>query len=240
MWLTAPNLLTLSRIGAIPVLLATFYFKGAGWAYVGCVLFTAAALTDWLDGRLARAHKLQSELGRCLDPIADKLLVAATLLMLVGFGRIDRLTLIAAIVILCRELLVSGLREYLAGLKVGVPVSGLAKWKTGIQMTAIGFLIVGDAGPAAIPVAWIGTVGLWLAAGLTLITGYDYLRAGLHHLQPAPSEPEPGRDERAWVEPSPAELSRKESPRGEGPRADAGRRDGREGVATGKPVRSLG
>ncbi|MGE0722960.1 MAG: CDP-diacylglycerol--glycerol-3-phosphate 3-phosphatidyltransferase [Alphaproteobacteria bacterium] len=189
MWTNLPNLLTLSRIAAIPVVVATFYFDGPWASYAACVLFTAAALTDWLDGHVARRQNQQSALGRCLDPIADKLLVGAALLMLVAFQRVDSLTVIAAVIILCREMLVSGLREYLAGLRVGVPVSSLAKWKTGIQMTAIGFLLVGEAGPAFLPVVAIGTVGLWIAAGLTLITGYDYLRAGLVHLQPgAPAE----------------------------------------------------
>ena len=118
--------------------------------WFGCVLFTAAALTDWLDGHVARRWSQQSELGRFLDPIADKLLVAATLFMLTAFGRLPAGALLPALVILCREILVSGLREYLAELRVGLPVSRLAKWKTAIQMTAIGFLIVGEAGPALV------------------------------------------------------------------------------------------
>lgn len=184
MWTNLPNLLTLSRIAVIPLLVATFYFRGPWASYAACLLFTAAAITDWLDGHVARRQNQQSELGRCLDPIADKLLVAAALFMLVAFQRVDDATVIAACVILCREILVSGLREYLAGLRVGVPVSRLAKWKTGIQMTAIGFLLVGEAGPNFLPVVAIGTVGLWCAAALTLVTGYDYLHAGLRHLQP--------------------------------------------------------
>ncbi len=153
------------------------------WArWFGCVLFTAAALTDWLDGHVARRWSQQSELGRFLDPIADKLLVSATLLMLTAFERLPAGALLPALVILCREILVSGLREYLAELRVGLPVSRLAKWKTAIQMTAIGFLIVGNAGPALIPVEQIGAVLLWAAGLLTLVTGYDYLRAGLSHM----------------------------------------------------------
>lgn len=180
MWLTAPNLLTLSRIGAIPVLLATFYFKGAGWAYVGCVLFTAAALTDWLDGRLARAHKLQSELGRCLDPIADKLLVAAVLVMLAAVGQLKGLEVVAVILILSRELLVSGLREYLGQKSVVVPVTQLAKWKTTVQMVALALLIVAP----ALGRFWhqLGVGLLWLAVLLTLVTGWDYLRTGLRDM----------------------------------------------------------
>ncbi|MCC7276119.1 MAG: CDP-diacylglycerol--glycerol-3-phosphate 3-phosphatidyltransferase [Alphaproteobacteria bacterium] len=192
MWTNLPNLLTLSRIAVIPILVATFYFKGPWASYAACVLFTAAALTDWLDGHVARRQNQQSELGRCLDPIADKLLVASALFMLVAYQRVDGLTVLAAVVILCREILVSGLREYLAGLRVGVPVSRLAKWKTAIQMTAIGFLLVGEAGPGFIPVVAIGTIGLWIAALLTLVTGYDYLHAGLRHLQPQAGAPRPG------------------------------------------------
>jgi len=177
-----PNLLTLSRILAIPVVIATFYVDGDYARWFGCALFAAAGFTDWLDGHMARRWEQQSELGRFLDPIADKLLVSATLLMLTATGRLAGLVVMPALVILCREILVSGLREYLAGLSVGVPVSRLAKWKTTIQMIAIGFLIVGDAGPSTIPVVWIGETLLWVAAILTIVTGYDYLRASLSHL----------------------------------------------------------
>jgi cardiolipin synthase len=134
---------------------------------------------------MARRWQQQSEIGRFLDPIADKLLVSATLFMLTAFGRLSAEAILPALVILCREILVSGLREYLAGLRVGMPVSRLAKWKTFIQMVAIGFLIVGDAGPTALPVAAIGELLLWAAALLTLVTGYDYLTAGLRHMSRA-------------------------------------------------------
>jgi cardiolipin synthase len=178
-----PNLLTLSRILAIPLVVATFFVPGDYARWFACVLFSAAALTDWLDGHMARRWAQQSELGRFLDPIADKLLVSATLFMLVAKGRFSaEWALLPALVILCREILVSGLREYLAELRVGLPVSRLAKWKTAIQMVAIGVLIVGDAGPAVLPVVWIGETLLWVAALLTLVTGYDYLRAGLAHM----------------------------------------------------------
>jgi CDP-diacylglycerol---glycerol-3-phosphate 3-phosphatidyltransferase len=178
-----PNLLTLSRILAIPLVVATFYVPGDYARWLGCALFSAAALTDWLDGHVARRWEQQSEIGRFLDPIADKLLVAATLLMLVARHRFSsEWAVLPALVILCREILVSGLREYLAGLRVGVPVSRLAKWKTAIQMVAIGVLIVGKAGPALLPVTAIGESLLWVAALLTLVTGYDYLRAGLAHM----------------------------------------------------------
>jgi cardiolipin synthase len=178
-----PNLLTLSRILAIPLVVATFFVPGDYARWFACVLFSAAALTDWLDGHMARRWAQQSELGRFLDPIADKLLVSATLFMLVAKGRFSaEWALLPALVILCREILVSGLREYLAELRVGLPVSRLAKWKTAIQMVAIGVLIVGDAGPAVLPVVRIGETLLWVAALLTLVTGYDYLRAGLAHM----------------------------------------------------------
>ena len=181
-----PNLLTLSRILAIPVVVASFYVQGDYARWFACALFSAAGFTDWLDGHMARRWAQQSELGRFLDPIADKLLVAATLFMLVAKGRfISEWALLPALVILCREILVSGLREYLAELRVGLPVSKLAKWKTAIQMVSIGVLIVGNAGPAILPVAAIGEMLLWVAALLTLVTGYDYLRAGLAHMTQA-------------------------------------------------------
>jgi cardiolipin synthase (CMP-forming) len=188
-----PNMLTLSRILAVPVVVATFYVPGDYARWFGCALFTAAALTDWLDGHMARRWAQQSEFGRFLDPIADKLLVAATLFMLTTTGRLSWGAVLPALVILCREILVSGLREYLAGLRVGLPVSRLAKWKTAIQMTAIGVLIVGSAGPAALPVQGIGETLLWIAALLTLVTGYDYLRAGIAHMnrEPAPRHGKP-------------------------------------------------
>ena len=183
---SVPNLLTLSRILAIPVVVASFYVDGDYARWFACAMFSAAGVTDWLDGHMARRWAQQSELGRFLDPIADKLLVAATLFMLVAKGRLSgEWSLLPALVILCREILVSGLREYLAELRVGLPVSKLAKWKTAIQMVAIGVLIVGDAGPAFLPVAAIGEMLLWVAALLTLVTGYDYLRAGLAHMTQA-------------------------------------------------------
>ena len=181
-----PNLLTLSRILAMPVVVGSFYVPGDYARWIACALFTAAAVTDWLDGHMARRWQQQSEIGRFLDPIADKLLVSATLFMLTAFGRLSAQAVLPALVILCREILVSGLREYLAGLRVGIPVSRLAKWKTVIQMVAIGVLIVGDAGPGFLPVAVIGEMFLWVAASLTLVTGYDYLQAGLRHMTRCP------------------------------------------------------
>jgi cardiolipin synthase len=187
-----PNLLTLSRILAIPVVIATFYVSGDYARWFACALFSAAAVTDWLDGHMARRWEQQSELGRFLDPIADKLLVVAVLFMLgalqlrqtpsPGTLSLTLLYILPALVIISREILVSGLREYLAGLRVRLPVSRLAKWKTGIQMGAIGVLLIGDAGPSALPLILIGELMLWAAAVLTIITGYDYLRAGLSHI----------------------------------------------------------
>ena len=171
------------------MVIATFYVPGDYARWFACALFSAAGLTDWLDGHMARRWEQQSDIGRFLDPIADKLLVSATLFMLTAFGRLSAEALLPALVILCREILVSGLREYLAGLRVGMPVSRLAKWKTLIQMVAIGVLIVGDAGPGFVPVAGIGELLLWIAAILTLVTGYDYLRAGLRHMARARAAP---------------------------------------------------
>jgi cardiolipin synthase len=190
---TLPNLLTLSRILAVPVLVGTFYLPGRWAPWVACALFSAAGITDWLDGHFARRWKQQSDFGRFLDPIADKLVVASALFMLVATGRVSGLTILPALVILMREILVSGLREHLAELNVSVPVSRLAKWKTGLQMVAIGVLLVGDAGPDAIPVRLIGEGMLWIAAALTLLTGYDYLHAGLSHMDGSPAAPPPRR-----------------------------------------------
>ena len=177
-----PNLLTLSRIAVLPLLVAAFYLDGPWPNIVACAVFAGASLTDYLDGYLARTFQQTSSLGRFLDPVADKIMVAAALMMLVADNRITGLMILPALVILCREILVSGLREFLAELQISVPVSRLAKWKTAIQMIAITLLLLGDAGPAWLPVALIGDVTLWIAAGLTLITGDDYLRAGLRHM----------------------------------------------------------
>ncbi len=178
-----PNILTYGRIALVPALVACFFFEGETAEWTALAIFAIAGLTDFLDGLIARAWHLQSDIGRMLDPIADKLLVASTLVMLTSNGRIAGFTLIAAVIILCREILVSGLREYLAEVKVSVPVSRLAKWKTAVQMVAIGFLLAGDAGNALFAYSTtVGIVGLWIAAILTLYTGYDYLRAGIVHV----------------------------------------------------------
>ncbi|MBD3845591.1 CDP-diacylglycerol--glycerol-3-phosphate 3-phosphatidyltransferase [Bosea sp. SSUT16] len=179
-----PNLLTYGRILAIPALVAILFWPRDDWMrWLALGIYTVAAITDYLDGYIARAWSQQSAIGRMLDPIADKLLVAALLLMLVYTGQIEGWTLWAAIVILCREILVSGLREFLADLKVSVPVSKVAKWKTTAQLFALGFLVVGPAGDKVLPGnTQIGIVLLWAAAGLTIYTGWDYFNAGIRHL----------------------------------------------------------
>jgi cardiolipin synthase len=182
----------MSRIVIIPVVVATFFFDSVPMRWTACALFSIAGVTDFFDGYLARRANQVSRLGRFLDPIADKLLVAAVLLMLVGFGRVDfnssNYSWFPALVIMLREILVSGLREFLAELHVSVPVTKLAKFKTTAQMIALGFLIVGDAAPAWIPARHIGEVLLWGAAVLTLYTGYDYLKSGLAHMAKEPAE----------------------------------------------------
>jgi cardiolipin synthase (CMP-forming) len=186
--LSLPNILTYARIAAIPVVVGCVFAQsimdGPLWLrWVALAVFISAGVTDYLDGYYARIWDQQSAFGRMLDPIADKLLVASCLLMLAADNSIHGWTLWAAIVILCREILVSGLREYLAALRVSVPVTKLAKWKTTIQLVAIGFLIAGEAGEAILPpTTLIGIVLLWMSAIFTIYTGWDYFRAGIHHL----------------------------------------------------------
>ncbi|EEQ95367.1 MULTISPECIES: CDP-diacylglycerol--glycerol-3-phosphate 3-phosphatidyltransferase [Brucella/Ochrobactrum group] len=186
--LSLPNILTYGRIIAVPLVVLCFFIEGrlessdfARWTALG--LFAVASITDFFDGYLARIWKQTSTIGRMLDPIADKLLVSAILLLLAADGTIAGWTLWAAIIILCREILVSGLREYLAELKVSVPVSRLAKWKTTAQMIALAFLLAGPAGDKIMPyVTETGIVLLWVSALLTLYTGWDYFKAGLKHV----------------------------------------------------------
>jgi cardiolipin synthase len=194
--LTLPNALTYARIAAVPAVVACMYWQdilqGGLWLrWVGLAIFIAAGVTDILDGYFARVWDQQSSFGRMLDPIADKLLVSSCLLMLAADGTIRGWSLWAAIVILCREILVSGLREYLAELRVGVPVTTLAKWKTTAQLVAIGFLLAGEAGDVVVtsivgvPGLYVTGVGLgllWISALVTLYTGYDYFKAGVRHL----------------------------------------------------------
>jgi cardiolipin synthase len=187
-----PNVLTLSRIAVIPVLVVLAALRRPDADVLACALFSLAGITDYFDGKLARNRGQASDLGRMLDPIADKLLVGATLMMLIGLNRMSAAGLYPAIIIMLREILVSGLREYLAGISVGLPVTRLAKWKTGFQMGALGTLLAGDSGAVVLHLSWlpvtaIGEGMLWVAALLTLMTGWDYLTAGLRHAS-APQE----------------------------------------------------
>ena len=177
-----PNLLTLSRIGFIPLIMATFYIDSPFGRWVAAAAFLSACLTDFLDGYVARLWSQTSNFGKFLDPVADKLLVASTLFMLVAFGRIRPVSFLPALIILCREILVSGLREFLSDLQVPMPVSNLAKWKTAAQMSAISLLLVGDIFPLGHIASIMGEGLLWCAALLTLMTGYAYLKSGLRHL----------------------------------------------------------
>jgi cardiolipin synthase len=193
-----PNILTLSRIAAIPLLVVLASLREPWSDLAACAVFSAAAITDYFDGKLARSRQQISDFGRMLDPIADKLLVGAALILVAGTGRLSAFGLYPAIVILLREILVSGLREYLAGLKVGLPVTRLAKWKTGFQMGALGTLLAGDSGASILyltflPISVIGEVMLLAAAVLTLVTGWDYLQAGLRHVGRTASPP-PGQE----------------------------------------------
>lgn len=178
-----PNILTYGRIAAVPVLAALLFFydePGARWA--AFAIFVVACITDWLDGYLARIWQQQSNLGRMLDPIADKLLVGATLLMLVYTRAIGGWSIWAALIILSREILVSGLREFLAELNVKVHVTQLAKWKTAFQFIALALILAGPAAEPVVPhITEAGIFLLWMAAILTLFTGYDYLKAGIRH-----------------------------------------------------------
>jgi len=182
--LNLPNLLTYGRVAAVPVVVAFLFWPNEHWArWSALAVYVAAAITDFFDGYLARAWSQQSSLGRMLDPIADKLLVASVLLALAADRTIHGANLWAAIVILCREILVSGLREYLSELRVPVPVTAVAKWKTTVQLIALGFLIAGEAGEAILPGSVAaGVVLLWIAAILTLYTGWDYMKASYDHI----------------------------------------------------------
>lgn len=171
--LTIPNILTFIRILLIPVVVVAFYVDTVFWRWLAVFAFASACFTDYLDGYLARVLKQSSKLGTFLDPIADKLLVATTLLYMAGYDKISRLSLIPAAIILCREIMVSGLREHLSDINVSLPVSNLAKWKTATQMVAITVLLIGDVSKR--PIAWVGELFLWAAGILTIITAYTYV-----------------------------------------------------------------
>ncbi len=181
---TLPNILTFARIIMIPIIAGLFFCPNSwgGWAALG--VYTLACITDFFDGYLARIWKQESAFGKFMDPMADKLLIAVLLMMLIGFDRLTGLWIIPAILILFREILISGLREFLGPSNIKLPVSLLAKWKTTIQMFALGFLIVGETGKSVLPQTLeVGRVGVTIAAILTLITGYQYLKAGLDHIK---------------------------------------------------------
>lgn len=182
MW-NLPNILTMSRIVVIPILVASFFMEQPLGSHIAFVTFALASITDFFDGYLARATGSVSKIGQFLDPIADKLMVGAVIIMVVYAGWVNSVHVVAAVIIMCRELLVSGLREFLAGIQVSVPVTMLAKWKTTVQMLALGSLTWSKGAIVFnIPAQEIGIVALWVAAVLTLYTGLDYLRVGLKHM----------------------------------------------------------
>jgi len=180
--LTLPNLLTLSRIVAMPVMVLLLWHPSTRDYGLAFILYVLVGVTDYFDGYLARAQGAVSKLGVFLDPIADKIMVATVIVMLLFTRAIDGPAVIAALIILVREIAVSGLREFLAELRVSMPVSQLAKWKTTFQLVSLGALILGGALPAQPWIVWSGLFCLWSAAGLTVVTGWDYLRVGLKHM----------------------------------------------------------
>ena len=187
MKLKIPNILTIGRIILVPVFIGTYYLPGAMGDWIPFVIFVLASFTDFLDGLLARLYKEESKLGELLDPVADKIIVASALVLLVMDSTIESYEVIAAIIIMIREILISGLREFLAKAKISMPVSGLAKFKTFIQMFSIAILLTGESGNRLINFQdynahSIGIILLWLSAFLTLYTGYDYVKKGIDHV----------------------------------------------------------
>jgi cardiolipin synthase (CMP-forming) len=182
--LNVPNILTYGRIAAAPLIGATYYIPGNWGPWIAFTIFVVASVTDYFDGYLARAWKQQSALGRMLDPIADKLLVSVSILVLAVDGMFDGTSFWAAVIILMREIFVSGLREFLAELRVSLPVTRLAKWKTTMQLIAVAALLIAPAlqGARQGVIIDIGLTFFWATAIVTLYTGYDYFRAGLKHL----------------------------------------------------------
>ena len=186
MILKIPNILTIGRIIIVPIFVFTFFIPGLFGDLIPFFLFVLASFTDYLDGLLARLFKEESKLGELLDPIADKILVSAALVLLIMNGTIKNFEVIAAIIIITREIIISGLREFLAKVSIAMPVSGLSKMKAFIQMFSIAILLTGDIGNKIINfqdynAQTIGIILLWLSAGLTLYTGYDYLVKGIDH-----------------------------------------------------------
>ena len=186
MKLQIPNILTIGRIIIVPIFVFTFFIPGFFGDLIPFFLFVIASFTDYLDGLLARLFKEESKLGELLDPIADKILVAAALILLVMNSTIKNYEVIAAIIILTREILISGLREFLAKGSITMQVTSLSKLKTFIQMISIAILLTGESGNKVINfqdynAQTIGIILLWLSAFLTLYTGYDYFRKGIDH-----------------------------------------------------------
>ena len=183
-----PNYLTLFRVISIPVIIIAIIPQTYVSNWIAVSLYMLACITDFLDGYFARKLKLETRLGKFLDPIADKVLVTSVIFILVTINKISGFFIYPALIIIIREILVSGLREFFAESQISINVTNLAKWKTLIQMFSLGFLIVGDASPSEIPSVFIGEICLWLAALLTLWTGYDYLRSGLLHASAGDSD----------------------------------------------------
>ena len=186
MKLKIPNVLTIGRIILVPIFIFAFYLPGSLGDWIPFCIFALASFTDFLDGLLARLYKEESKLGELLDPIADKILVATALILLVMNNTINNYEVIAAIIILTREILISGLREFLAQVRVSVPVSSLGKFKTLLQMLSIAILLTGESGNALINFGdynehTVGIILLWMSAFLTIYTGYDYVRKKIHH-----------------------------------------------------------
>jgi cardiolipin synthase len=179
MFKTLPNILSLARVAIIPLIALMILVPGKFAAWTALILFTIACITDYLDGYLARSMQEVSDFGKFIDPIADKLLVATVLFVLVAANKITGMSILPALIILLREIVVSGLREFLATIHVRLPVSKMAKWKTSVQMIALGFLIIGDSAPWTIPGHSIGLLGIWVAAIITVITAWDYLYEGV-------------------------------------------------------------
>ena len=178
-----PNILTVSRIALLPVLIGLFFIDGRAAAWTALWIYVFCAVTDFLDGYLARKFGSTSNFGTFLDPISDKIMVASLLIALATFDRLDGYWMVPAIIIMMREFLISGLREFLGPQNIKVPVSKLAKWKTTFQMVALGFLVIGDYGNPVVPQSLlIGQVLLSVAAVITIITGWNYLKAGYKHI----------------------------------------------------------
>ena len=175
------NILTLSRIVVIPIIVLLIYLKEPFYGWLAFILFCIAGITDYFDGYFARIRNEISNLGTFLDPIADKLLVVSVIFILTAKEIISDWETIPALIILLREIAVAGLREYLAGIKVSVPVSKIAKFKTSLQLIALGILILSESGITFLPIILFGKIALWVAAILTLYTGYDYLKSGIKH-----------------------------------------------------------